>query len=160
AGSPDGPPASTTLRFLVNVAAVNDDPTGVDDSYSTNEDTTLQVDPPGVLGNDTDPDAGDTKTAVLSAAPAPPQSFILNPDGSFDYVPAADFNGTDEFFYHATDGTDPSAQARVTITVNPVDDAPRPQNDNYSIPEDAFLIVPAPGVLANDQEVDGQTLTI
>jgi hypothetical protein len=36
--------------------AFADPPTAVDDSYSTNEDTTLNIALPGVLANDTDPD--------------------------------------------------------------------------------------------------------
>src|SRR6185369_4438468 len=52
-------------------------------------------------------------------------SLTLNSDGSFDYTPDSNYNGTDSFTYKANDGTDDSASpATVTITVNPVNDAP------------------------------------
>ena len=51
----------------ITVTAVNDAPVAVTDGYSTNEDTLLTVNAPGVLGNDTDVD-GNTLTAVLVSA--------------------------------------------------------------------------------------------
>jgi hypothetical protein len=71
-----------------------------------------------VLGNDTDPD-GDTLTAVLASGPSH-GSLALNPDGSFTYAPAANFNGTDSFTYRAGDGELNSNPATVTIQVRAV----------------------------------------
>ncbi len=51
-------------------------------------------------------------------------SLAFNADGSFSYTPAANFFGSDSFTYRAFDGTDYSNTATVTITVNPVNDAP------------------------------------
>ena len=48
-----------------------------------------------MLGNDSDPD-GDALTAALVSGPAHGR-LELNSDGSFDYTPAADFNGSDAF---------------------------------------------------------------
>ena len=48
----------------ITVAGVNDPPTAVDDTGTTDEDTPLSVSAPGVLANDTDVDPGDTKTVV------------------------------------------------------------------------------------------------
>jgi hypothetical protein len=47
----------------------------------------------------------------------------------------------------------------VTITVTPVNDPPVANPDAYDAPEGDTLSVPAPGVLANDVDVDGDTLT-
>ena len=47
----------------------------------------------------------------------------------------------------------------MTLTVNPVNDAPVAANDAYTTDEDTPLTRPAPGVLANDTDVDGATLT-
>ncbi len=77
----------------------------------------------GVLANDDDPD-NDALTAVLGTGPSHAQSFDLNADGSFTYVPDPDFNGGDSFTYHASDGTLSSGTVTVTITVNAVNDAP------------------------------------
>src|SRR5207248_1539905 len=82
--------------------AGNDVPVAANDAYSVNEDTKLTITAPGVLGNDTDPDAGDTRTAVLACGPAN-GTLTLNADGSFIYTPSANFNGTDSFKYQAKD---------------------------------------------------------
>jgi large repetitive protein len=46
-------------------------PVAFNDSYSTNEDTALDVLAPGILGNDTDVD-GDVLTAFVVSPPALP----------------------------------------------------------------------------------------
>jgi len=104
---------------------VSDDeaPVALGDSYSAVEDTPLTVPAPGVLVNDTDNISGVTLTAVL-AGNAAHGAVVLNPDGSFTYTPAANFNGTDTFTYRANDGFADSAPATVTISVAAVNDAP------------------------------------
>jgi VCBS repeat-containing protein len=51
-------------------------------------------------------------------------TLTFNPDGSFVYVPDANFNGTDSFVYHANDGSSNSNDVTVQINVAPVNDAP------------------------------------
>ena len=87
---------------FTTAAIMNHVPVAADDSYSTAEDTTLIVAVPGVLGNDTDVD-GDALTAVGVDAPAH-GTLTLNPDGSFSYKPAANYNGGDSFSYRVNDG--------------------------------------------------------
>src|SRR5207245_210106 len=79
--------------------------------------------------------------------------------GSFSYVPAANYNGPDSFIYKANDGQADSGIATVSITITAVNDAPVAVNDRYTTPEDTTLNVAAPGVLANDSDVDGDTLS-
>jgi VCBS repeat-containing protein len=149
-GSADSDPATVTIT----VTPVNDSPVAVDDSYTTDEDTAKSG---NVLGNDTDADH-DPLTAALASAPSH-GTLVLNPDGSFVYTPDGDFNGTDTFTYTASDGTDGSNVGTVTITVNPVNDAPVAHDDSYTSDEDAALIVPGPGTLGNDTDVEGDALT-
>ena len=129
------------------------------DSYSTNEDTLLSVDAPGVLGNDTDINITPAATAVLDQDVAH-GALTLNADGSFSYTPSANFNGADVFTYHMVDGTDTSSPATVTITVDPVNDPPVAGNDSYRTNVGTALVVAAPGVLGNDTDVEGDTLTV
>ena len=122
-GVGNGSTASTstddTVTFIANRA-----PTAVADTYSTNEDTTLTVAAPGVLGNDTDPDAGDTLAAVLVSGTSH-GTLTLNANGSFSYTPAVNYNGADSFSYKARDAKGAeSAAVTVSITVNAVNDPP------------------------------------
>jgi VCBS repeat-containing protein len=147
-----------TATVTITVTAVNDAPVAADDAYATNEDTFLIVAAPGVLGNDADVE-GDPVTAVLDTDVSN-GSLTLNSDGSFDYTPDVDFNGADSFTYLANDGTADSNVATVTITVNAVNDAPVAVDDAYTTPFETALNVAAPGVLGNDTDADGDTLTV
>jgi hypothetical protein len=131
-------------------------PVAHDNGYSTNEDTVLNVAAPGVLGNDTDAD-GDTLSAVLVSGPAH-GTLTFNTLGSFTYIPNADFFGSDSFTYKANDGIDDSNVATVGIAVLAVNDGPVAIDDAYSTVENTALNVPAPGVLGNDSDVDGDAL--
>ena len=115
----------------------------------------LSVPAPGVLANDANPSGG-RLSAALASGPAH-GTLALNVDGSFSYVPAADFSGADAFSYHAQLGTTSSNLATVTITVRP---RPTAGPDSYSTPQDTPLAVTAPtGVLANDTSGSGGPLT-
>ncbi|HVL52917.1 MAG TPA: Ig-like domain-containing protein, partial [Vitreimonas sp.] len=143
---------STQATVVINVA--NAAPTSADDGpYAATEDTALTVPAPGVLANDTDDD-GDALSAVLVAGPSN-GTVTLDADGSFVYVPAADFNGPDAFTYRAADGLDTSPVTTVSILVAAVDDPPAAAADAFVASEDTALTVPGPGVLGNDTEVDG-----
>ena len=83
----------------------------------------------GVLANDTDADDGNgpaNLTAVLveESGPAHAQSFNLNSNGSFTYQPTLNYHGSDSFTYRASDGTNRSEPATVTIQVTSVNDTP------------------------------------
>jgi len=111
-----------------------------------------------VLGNDSDLD-GDALTAALVVGPDH-GDLILNADGGFTYTPDVDWNGSDSFTYTAFDGAAESNTATVTLTVVPVNDAPVAVEDTYSVPEDLSIsMLPAAGVLANDTDVDGDSLS-
>jgi len=101
-------------------ASPNQPPVAVDDTYSADEDTTLNVSAPGLLANDTDPEGGNL-TAQLFAGIT---GLTFNANGSFTYTPPANWNGTTSFTYRVWDGLTNSAPATVTISVNPVNNAP------------------------------------
>ena len=168
---------NATVTITVNGA--NDPLVAVDDSNSTSEDSVLNVNAPGVLGNDTDPDTGDPKSvtevngsgaSVGNPIPTVQGATVtLNADGSYSYDPtgAAAFQAlpvgsqlNDTFTYKASDGPT-SDTATVTITVNGANDVPDAVDDNTSTDEDTVLNVPAAGVLTNDTDVDtGDTLAV
>ncbi|CAN5769305.1 hypothetical protein BH24GEM1_BH24GEM1_17780 [soil metagenome] len=117
-----GPSASDPLQYQV-AAAANTTPGAQTDAFEVDEDATLTVPAAGVVENDEDDDDDDL-SAQLVSGPSSAQSFSLEPDGSFTYTPLADFNGSDAFSYRVSDGQATSNTAIVTITVNPVNDAP------------------------------------
>lgn len=142
----------------ITVTPVNDPPLGVDDAYTINEDTHLDVNAAqGVLANDSDPDEGDPhSTALLTNVTQ--GALTLNEDGSFTYLPVTNFNGVDSFTYIVCDNFSCDT-ATVRITVNPVDDPPVALDDYYSIPVNTPFILPAPGILENDYDAEGGPLT-
>ena len=127
----------------------------VDDSYATDEDTTLSVPASGVLDND----CGSSRSASIATTPAH-GTLTLQPTGAFTYAPASNWHGTDSFTYSLTADGVASGTATVTIAVAPVNDAPATVGDSYTVPSGSSLTVPsATGVLANDSDLDGDALT-
>src|SRR5262249_39835036 len=113
----DGTLDSNVATVSITVTPVNDPPVANDDSYNTIGTAALNVAAPGVLGNDTDVDVGDTLTAVLVSGPSHAASFTLNGDGSFSYTPTPSAT-SDSFTYKANDGQADSNVATVTISIN------------------------------------------
>jgi uncharacterized repeat protein (TIGR01451 family) len=118
----DGAADSNVATISITVVAINDPPVAANDGYSVNEDAALIIAASGVLGNDGDVDGG-ALTAALVSGPSH-GALVLNADGSFSYSPTADYFGPDSFTYRASDGSATSNIATVSITVNPVNDAP------------------------------------
>jgi VCBS repeat-containing protein len=138
--------------FDVNITADNDDPVADDDGFTIDEDAALNG---NVQLNDSDIDL-DPLTATLVLGPSNAASFVLNSDGSFSYVPEANFNGADSFEYRIDDGNGGFDTAIVSITINALNDAPITQTDQY-------LLLPGEtdsslSVLANDFDVEGDSI--
>ena len=155
----DGTVNSNIATVTITINPVNDAPVAVNNAYTTNEDTPLTVVlANSVLVNDTDTE-GNALTAILNVGPAN-GTLTLNTNGTFTYTPAANYNGSDTFTYHANDGTGNSNIATVTITVSPVNDAPVAVNDAYTTNEDTPLtVVLANRILLNDTDTEGSALT-
>jgi VCBS repeat-containing protein len=151
--------APAGARHALAVATAVDDP-----FYTVNEDETLLVDAPGVLANDTD-DGGAAICVATVDDSGIDGTLEWGHDGSFTFTPNADFNGPTSFTYGARAGdgdcvgAPEGAAATVTITVNPVNDRPTAKADTFQALPDRTLTVPAPGILSNDGDLDGDLLT-
>jgi hypothetical protein len=91
-------------------------PLAVQDSYTTPAGAPLNVPTTsGVLSNDIEPDGAPMGVMLVSG----PRSgeLTLNPDGSFQYMPAPGFNGTVRFTYQVSDFSQMSNEITVTIVV-------------------------------------------
>ena len=150
-----GGTATATVNVTVN--PINDAPVANNDVQTTNEDSPTTIAPIILLANDIDID-GDTLT-ITSVQNAVNGSVALT-SGNVVFTPTVNFNGAASFTYTVSDSHGGTATATVNVTVNPVNDAPVAVNDAQSVNEDTALLLPQSALLANDVDVDGDTLTI
>ena len=112
-----------------------------------------------VLDNDTDVD-NDTLTLSAVLIDDPTMGTVaVNADGTtIDFTPAADVNGPVSVTYTTADGNGGTDQGTLSIMVTPVADAPEPVGDHFEVDKNSGT---APlDVLANDIDVDGDTLSL
>jgi VCBS repeat-containing protein len=168
-----GATSTSTITFTINGA--NDPPVSVADTGNAVEDITLTTTAAtGVLANDTDIDAGDTKTVsgvafgatsgvVGSGLAGTYGTLTLNADGSYSYLankgPAEALGvgqtATDVFSYTMRDSAGATSTANITFTISGANDAPTAVADAATATEDVVLnIAAATGVLANDTDTD------
>lgn len=103
---------------ILTVFNPNQPPVAAADTFDAIGNFTVPVSAPGVLANDSDPDA-DPLSAVPGTFPtAQGGTLTLNADGSFTYLSAPGFTGEDEAAYEVTDGlaTAPASVAFVVPT--------------------------------------------
>jgi len=146
--------ANGTLSWAtaqIKIAGTNDAPVAVDDVASTAEDTPLLN--LNVLGNDTDVDGN--PLSISGTPTALHGTITVNSNGTLNYTPNANYYGSDTITYTVTDGT-VTDTGQVTITVNPVNDAPVAEDDVDSGDEDTVI---SGSVAGNDSDVDGDSLT-
>jgi VCBS repeat-containing protein len=165
----DGDPNSTALGTVtVTISAVNDPPVANPDQAQTNEDTPLVLRDVDLLQNDLRGPAAPSGTQDNESAAI--QSLILSGvspasaaggtvtlvNGVITYSPSADFNGTDTFTYRIIDTgltngrSDPQeATGTVTVTVVPVNDAPR-----IVAPTAVSVVEDTPTAIGNVQVAD------
>ncbi|MGH1426288.1 MAG: Ig-like domain-containing protein, partial [Pseudooceanicola sp.] len=132
-GDPTG-----TMRFIniENVILpVNEAPVVVDEVATIDEDTVLEDF--DILGNDSDPEGGEI--SLVGTPTADNGTVTVNPDGTINYTPNPDFNGTDIITYVVTDPEGNTTTGQVTVTVSPVDDAPVANPDTAVTDEDTPL---------------------
>lgn len=134
----------------------NANPVANNDLYATPFNTTLTVNAPGVLGNDTDDEGLANLTAVL-VTNVGSGTLALSNNGGFTYTPPNGFSGNVQFTYRAVDSdAGQSNVATVTITVGgPANGAPLANDDNYNTAFNTALVVNAPGFLGNDIDDGG-----
>ncbi|HEX6374843.1 MAG TPA: Ig-like domain-containing protein [Allosphingosinicella sp.] len=152
--------ASDSATLTVTVAGANDAPVAVDDAAATTEEASVSG---NVLANDTDVD-GETLTVTNPGTYVGAYGTLtLAADGSYTYTPSAAAQALDDgetvqdsFSYTASDGT-ASDSATLTVTVAGANDAPVAVDDAAATTEDASV---SGNVLANDTDVDNETLTV
>jgi len=140
-----GAPRPEVARGALAVVAVPD-------VLSMKHDRTAVVPAPGVLGNDLNL-LGST-TAILVSNPSH-GSVNLRSDGGYTYTPTPGYVGTDVFRYRPSGLLSNTTTVTITIT----NAAPVGVADSYTATAGVLMQVPSPGILANDVDADGDTLT-
>ena len=131
---------SNVAMVTIAVVGANTFPNAKNDTESTNEDAAKVIAAPGVLGND-NLELLTSPTAVLVSGPSRALSFAFNTDGSVNYTPQNDFNGSDSFTYRIFDGTKYSNVAMVNIEIIPINDVPVAQNQSVTTNQNTPAIV-------------------
>ena len=130
-------------------------PVAIDDSYQATEDLSLTLIAPGVLANDSD--ASGDELFVNNITQPNNGVVTINLDGSFTYVPQADYCGQDSFTYIAGNGQAVSNEATVELDVNCVNDPPVGEVDIPSITIDEGLLAANSGSF---YDVEGDPVTL
>jgi len=151
-----------TQSFTIAVAGLNSPPVAQNNAYTMIRRGTLTVAAPGLLANDSDPDIGDTLTAMNFSALTPSgggATLLPNADGSFSlsFTSTSNYIGTKSFSYRAQDSSGATSNvATVSITVI-ANRAPVAVNDTVAAPVRRSTPPYVPvviNVLANDSDPD------
>lgn len=139
---------SLTSNTVVMIwTPLNRPPVATNNTYTTNEDTSLLANAVTDPVADSDPD-GDALTAtVVSGVSNGSLSFT---NGAFTYTPVRNYCGPDSFTYKVNDGTVDSNIATVTITIACVNDPPVANDNSHTTPEDTAV-----SGAATSSDVDG-----
>ncbi|MBA4410167.1 MAG: hypothetical protein C0397_12170, partial [Odoribacter sp.] len=131
----NGSPVACDQATVYLILGQDDDqPMAADDINTTNEDNSVTG---NVKVNDLISNDG---LNVWSIVKQPNHGrVVMVPDGSYTFTPDADYYGSDSFIYKLCDIDGDCDEARVTITVNPVDDQPVANDDLVSIFIDGVL---------------------
>ena len=154
----DGRGGIDQATVSIFVSEVNDDPIAADDSATVEEDGTILID---VLANDsTGPDAGLEQLVIPQVTIGCYHCRIMfrDNDRKLEYSPEPNYFGPDSFTYQISDGRGGFDTALVSITVTAVNDAPVANADSYTTAFGTALAIAAPGVLANDSDVEQSAL--
>lgn len=162
---------AVALGPIAAVAIAAPPPTAVNDTYATDEDTKLDVAAvDGVLANEDGAPADGNELCVGGVDDGNLHGTLdWARNGSFTYTPPANYHGagSDNSFTYtmyevakdaACEGN-PGSAATVEITVTAVNDAPTAAPDNFFALKNVTLNIAAPGVLSNDGDIDGDSLT-
>jgi len=147
----DGELDSAIATVMLTIIPVNDAPVASVIAATLLEDGRITL---NLLGSASDVD-GDP----LSVSVGNPQhgQLLKNADGSYTYLPQADYNGEDSFSYAVSDGQLDSGPTMVRLTITVVNDAPVAQDDTATLDEDHSIQL---AIMDNDHDVDGDSLSL
>ncbi|MFT5526164.1 MAG: VCBS repeat-containing protein, partial [Pirellulaceae bacterium] len=162
-GDPGGATATATVTIIIS--GLNSNPTGVNDTAGTDQDTAIDID---VAANDIDPDGDALVISTIndfgtlgSVGPFTAGTITYDPNGEFDQLADGQL-GSDSFFYIVRDNNGGFTSATVTVTITGTNDSPIAVSDDAGAGAATDNSTPVSiDVLANDIDVDnGDMLTL
>ena len=153
----DGNGGSDSASVTVDITCVNDAPSADDDTVGVTEDTPTDV-TTQLLANDDDVDGDTLVITGVSNAAGGNADFAA---GAVTFTPTADLCGDDEggFDYDISDGNGGTDWAHVNVDITCANDGPSADDDTVDATEDTPADVTS-AILANDDDVDGDTLSV
>ncbi|NAZ45098.1 tandem-95 repeat protein [Vibrio toranzoniae] len=148
---------TVSANIDVSVTAVDDAPVSGDLAYSVDEDGSIRLSQEQLLSQASDVEGDDLTASGLSVGGN--ATVIQNDDGSFTITPDENFNGDIDISFDISDGTN-TVQASADLTVNPINDLPVPQGQQFSIEEDGTLIFTDADLLTGATDIEGDNLTV
>ena len=150
-----------TATVTVQITDVNDPPIALNDTFTVTRNSTQNI--LEVLANDStgvDDPSSETLSVTAVSAGSAGGTIELGPSGlTVRYTPKAGFTGVETFTYTLRDSRGGTATASVSVAVNMENPPPTPQNDTFTLLEDAAENTY--DVLVNDTpHTPGDTLTI
>jgi len=124
-----------------------------DDFYGVKGGDILEVQGPGFLGNDES--IGFKSSNIIFVGKCSHGTLDTRSDGGFTYIPKNGFSGIDSFKYRVETEESLESEALVTIVVLKANTPPGAIPDFYTAFKGTQIVISAPGVLANDYDLDG-----
>jgi len=142
----DGIATSDPATIHIQIRPTNDAPVAWSSHFVATEDTALPLISTGI-----DPD-GDMLTFHLLTPPD--HGTIVGAFSDLMYMPSANYHGEDVFSFQLSDSIESSMPAQITLTIEPVNDAPDAENQTLYVQENQSLDLTLTGT-----DVDNELLT-
>lgn len=157
----DGKGGTATAPVSIKITGVNDAPTAINKSGTTNQNQAITFLASNLLVGAIDPDAGDV-LKVTSVTQAVNGAVVLNASGNAVFTPTSNFTGNGSFNYVVSDGKGGATSAKVSVVVNPVtvNRSPVANGDSATTKQNQAVTLLATNLLANDTDPDGDKLTL
>ena len=150
----DSDGATDTAQAGINVLPINDAPVSGDLAYNINEDGSITLSQAQLLSQASDVD-GDELIALNLQTDNENLVITDNGDGTFTLTPQANFNGNLDITFDVSDGTD-TVSANIDLTVNPVNDLPVAQDQQFAMNEDGTLTITDAQLLQGASDIEGE----
>jgi hypothetical protein len=146
---------TSIAKLTVTINQVNDTPTANAANVTTDEDHAKATDVSGLIGDVDILTNADELTVTVESEGEPQHGTLAVSGTTITYTPDANYNGSDEIVYTVTDKAGAHASAKLSITVNPVNDAPIAMDDTKTTKEDTAVTI---AVRSNDSDIDTDAL--